>query len=96
MLDCLLNANATDLVEKEWNGIVFGMMGCPFTPVLDGKFFPESPAKALLRKNFKKTNILLGTNRDEGNYFLIYFLTEIFKKQVGVGAAAADTYKVAP
>jgi len=57
-------------------------MGCPFTPVYDGVFFPDSPEKALQRKNFKKTNILLGNNRNEGNYFILYYLTNIFKKQV--------------
>ena len=34
------------------------------------------------RKNFKKTSILLGTNLNEGHYFIIYYLTEIFKKEV--------------
>ena len=82
MADCLREVDATELVNAEWNGIVYGIMGCPFTPVFDGHFFPDSPAKALKRKNFKKTSILLGTNRNEGHYFLIYYLTDIFKKQV--------------
>ena len=34
------------------------------------------------RKNFKKASILLGTNYNEGHYFIIYYLTEIFKKEV--------------
>ena len=34
----------------------------------------ESPANALRRGNFKKTRLLLGTNRNEGYYFLIYYL----------------------
>ena len=39
-VDCLRTKNATEMVNKEWDGIVFGMMGCPFVPVLDGKVFP--------------------------------------------------------
>ena len=70
------------MVEKEWDGIVYGIMGCPFTPVLDGTFFAESPGRALKRRNFKRTSLLIGSNRNEGNYFLIYYLTNIYKKQV--------------
>ncbi|XP_059085955.1 acetylcholinesterase-like [Tigriopus californicus] len=79
MVDCLRNANATEMVNKEWDGIAFGIMGCPFTPVYDGVFFPESPKKALEKRHFKNTNILLGTNRNEGYYFIIYYLTDVFR-----------------
>lgn len=33
---------------------------------------------------FKKTDILMGSNTDEGNYFIIYYLTELFKKEEGI------------
>ena len=84
MAHCLRRANATHMVNKEWDGIVLGIMGCPFTPVFDGVFFPESPAKALAKENFKKTKILLGTNSNEGHYFVLYYLTEIFKRQENI------------
>ena len=54
----------------------------PFTPVLDGEFFPESPRRALARKNYKMANILLGTNKDEGHYFNIYYLPDLLPKRV--------------
>ena len=82
MASCLRQVNATEMVNAEWDGIVYGIMGCPFTPVYDGVFFPDTPGKALQRKNFKKASILLGTNSNEGNYFIIYYLTEIFKREV--------------
>jgi acetylcholinesterase len=72
------------MVNAEWDGIVFGIMGCPFTPVHDGDFFPDSPATALARENFKKTKILLGTNLNEGMYFVLYYLTDIFKKKENI------------
>ena len=84
MAHCLRKANATQMVNAEWDGIVFGIMGCPFTPVHDGVFFSESPAKALARENFKKCRILLGTNSNEGLYFVLYYLTDIFKKQENI------------
>ena len=80
MAHCLRKANATKMVHSEWDGIVYGIMGCPFTPVHDGIFFPDSPAAALEHENFKKTKLLLGTNSNEGHYFVLYYLTDIFKK----------------
>ena len=47
MASCLRQSNATAMVNAEWDGIVYGIMGCPFTPVFDGVFFPDTPAKAL-------------------------------------------------
>ena len=61
MAHCLRRANATQMVEGEWTGVVSSdIMGCPFTPVYDGVFFPDTPATALARENFKKTKLLLG------------------------------------
>ena len=60
MAHCLRRVNATKMVNAEWDGIVYGIMGIPFAPVHDGDFFPDSPATALARENFKKTKILLG------------------------------------
>ena len=79
---CLRNVDANTLANNEFNAIVYGICGFPFTPVLDGEFFPESPRRALARKNYKMTNILLGANKDEGNYFNIYYLYNILKNEV--------------
>ena len=75
------------LVTKEWDGIVAGMMGIPFPPVLDGHFFTDSPARALARKNFKRTQVLLGVNKDEGHFFNVYYLSDILKNKVGLANA---------
>ena len=39
-------------------------------------------AKAMARGNFKRCRVLLGSNTNEGHYFIMYYLTNIFKKQV--------------
>ena len=36
----------------------------------------------MARGNFKRCRVLLGSNTNEGHYFIIYYLTNIFKKQV--------------
>ena len=83
-LYCLRNVDANQLALNEFNAIVFGQCGFPFTPVMDGAFFPDSPRRALARKNYKMTNILLGVNRDEGNYFNIYYLSDMLKREVRI------------
>ena len=72
MAYCLRQVNATKMVNAEWDGIVFGIMGCPFTPVHDGDFFPDSPATALARENFKKTKILLGENQSRSSLYVLH------------------------
>lgn len=90
LVDCLREANATDMVNAEWNGITSGIMGCPFVPVLDGDFFPESPGTALRKQNFKKTKIMLGANQNEGFFFLLYFLTETFQLKNNISVTRAE------
>ena len=60
MAHCLRRADANKMVNSEWNMGLSGIMECPFTPVQEGNFFPDTPATALARENFKKTKILLG------------------------------------
>ncbi|XP_054723161.1 acetylcholinesterase-like [Uloborus diversus] len=79
VVECLLTKDAADLVNNEWDG--YGVVEFPFVPVVDGAFLDETPIQSLLSKNFKKTNIMAGSNTDEGNYFIIYYLTDLFKNQ---------------
>lgn len=80
-IECLRSKDAHELVAKEWDGIVFGICEFPFTPIIDGAFLDETPQKSLETKNFKKTNVMMGVNKDEGVFFIMYYLTELFKKE---------------
>lgn len=51
---------------------------------MDGAFLDETPQKSLAHGRFKKTEILTGSNTEEGYYFIIYYLTELFRKEEGV------------
>lgn len=66
------------------NLILSGICEFPFAPIVDGAFLDETPQKSLRDGRFKKTDILMGSNTDEGNYFIIYYLTELFKKEEGI------------
>ena len=72
------------MVYKEWDGITVGLTIGIFTPIIDGSFLDEKPAVSLKKKEFKKTNILIGANKDEGFFFIFYYLADMFKRQEDV------------
>ena len=51
------------------------------TPILtttDGYYLRENPVVSVKKGKFKKTSILLGGNKDEGSYFLIYGIPKLY------------------
>ncbi|XP_072763674.1 acetylcholinesterase isoform X1 [Anoplolepis gracilipes] len=77
VIDCLLTKDAEELVKNEWGTL--GICEFPFVPVIDGSFLDETPQRSLATSSFKKANILMGSNTEEGFYFIIYYLTELFR-----------------
>lgn len=69
---------------------VIGICEFPFVPVVDGAFLDETPQKSLAHGRFKKTDILTGSNTEEGFYFIIYYLTELFRKEEGITISKKD------
>ncbi|XP_022918728.1 acetylcholinesterase-like [Onthophagus taurus] len=82
VIECLRKKDSALLVDNEWGTL--GICEFPFVPVIDGAFLDEHPVKAMLNKNFKKTNILMGSNTEEGYYFILYYLTELIRKEENV------------
>nr|ADA63843.1 acetylcholinesterase [Lasioderma serricorne] len=82
VIDCLRKADPVQLVNNEWGTL--GICEFPFDPVIDGAFLDEHPSRSLANKNFKKTNILMGSNTEEGYYFILYYLTELLRKEEDV------------
>eukprot|EP00095_Tigriopus_kingsejongensis_P006002 maker-scaffold505_size153196-snap-gene-0.26 protein:Tk06002 transcript:maker-scaffold505_size153196-snap-gene-0.26-mRNA-1 annotation:"ace1 type acetylcholinesterase" len=89
-IDCLRQKNSTEMVHKEWDGIVFGVCEFPFVPIIDGSFLDETPQTAMDSENFKKTNIMLGTNQDEAIFFIMYYLVDLFKNEESVHVTRQD------
>merc|ERR1711936_548229 len=52
--------------------------------LVDGAFLDETPESAMRLGNFKKCPILLGSNKDEGNYFVLYFFPDMFPRKEDV------------
>ncbi|XP_011298021.1 acetylcholinesterase [Fopius arisanus] len=77
VIDCLMETDPLALVNNEWGTL--GICEFPFVPVIDGSFLDETPGQSLATSSFKKANILMGSNTEEGFYFIIYYLTELFR-----------------
>ncbi|CAN8021976.1 unnamed protein product [Ixodes persulcatus] len=88
MLECLRRQDPETMVNSETGSL--GVVEFAFVPVVDGAFLDETPHESLASRNFKKTRVLLGSNRDEGSYFLIYYLTELFRRDESVYLARED------
>ncbi|KAK8744325.1 hypothetical protein OTU49_000743 [Cherax quadricarinatus] len=76
VVNCLRETDAKTLVHNEPSSHICEF---PFVPIIDGAFLDERPSKSLKDKNFKKTNIMMGSNTEEGYWFIIYFLSNIFR-----------------
>ncbi|CAG0895150.1 unnamed protein product, partial [Cyprideis torosa] len=77
MIDCLKKANTSVIIDKEWPQ-TSNVVDFPFVAVLDGAFLDEHPRRSLEEGRFKKCPVLLGSNTEEGNFWLLYFLHEKF------------------
>ena len=54
---------------ESYNG---GPIGYTFVPTVDADFIPYDPEQMLMKGDFKKCPLLLGVNKDEGSYFIVY------------------------
>lgn len=77
IIACLRTKPATMFTNFEFQ-VSFGIFQFPFVPIVDGTFLTETPTSALQSSNFKKAPLLLGSNKNEGAWFLIYQYVEHF------------------
>ena len=70
-LECMKKVNESAFPQNDFvldaNSLQF-----PFVPIIDGVFLIESPDISFKNGNFKRCPILLGANKNEGSYFLVY------------------------
>ncbi|XP_028818345.1 cholinesterase-like [Denticeps clupeoides] len=69
---CLQKVHPKEVVNHQYDVIRSSLIALPFVPTVDGDFLLDTPAILLESGLFKKTDILLGVNKDEGSYFLVY------------------------
>ena len=66
--------DASRLVDEQW--VSRGILQFPFLPVVDGDFLPQRPDLMLEHRDFKRCPILIGSNRNEGSWFVVYELSD--------------------
>ncbi|GAB1606389.1 acetylcholinesterase-like [Argonauta hians] len=75
--DCLKGKPADSFPDNEWS-VVEGISQFPFVLIVDGIFLVEAPEVSLAKHSFKRVPLLVGSNKNEGTYFLAYFKKSIF------------------
>lgn len=79
ILACLRQASAQDLTTQQFSVSTIGAaINSAFHPTLDNRFITRPPAELLRTGQFQKKDILVGANSNEGSYFLIYMLPDLF------------------
>ena len=70
-IECMRGIEARNLSLNQWNSY-WGILGFPSAPTIDGVFLPKSPIEMLQEGGFPKSEILVGTNKDEGKHPLYF------------------------
>lgn len=65
VMDCMRKVDAPTLSLTQWNSY-YGILQFPSTPIVDGTFLPYDPLEMIRQGQVKKTEILIGSNLDEG------------------------------
>ncbi|XP_041919797.1 cholinesterase-like isoform X1 [Alosa sapidissima] len=75
---CLQNADPKEIIKHQssvstcYSMICDATVSLPFAPTVDGNFLTDMPVVLLESGQFLKTDILLGLNKDEGSYLVLY------------------------
>lgn len=69
---CLQNADAKEILRHQFSVAHDATIALPFSPTVDGIFLTDMPVILLESGQFLNTDILIGMNKDEGSYFLLY------------------------
>ncbi|XP_054436278.1 cholinesterase isoform X2 [Pteronotus mesoamericanus] len=73
IIKCLRNKDPQEILMNELFIVPYGtLLSVAFGPVVDGDFLTDMPDALLQLGQFKKTQILVGVNKDEGTAFLVY------------------------
>ncbi len=77
ILNCLRQLPAEDILNNEWVDANF--MVFPWAPTVDGDFLTDTPYNLLKQNKFKLKDSILGVNKDEGTYWILYVLPGLSK-----------------
>lgn len=79
VMACMRSVEAKTISVQQWNSYS-GILGFPSAPTVDGAFMPSDPMTMVKNTNLEGIDILVGSNKDEGTYFLLYDFIDYFDK----------------
>ncbi|XP_022919632.1 acetylcholinesterase [Onthophagus taurus] len=79
VMDCMRAVDAKTISVQQWNSYS-GILGFPSTPTIDGNFLTKHPMDMLKEGEYEDLEIMVGSNQDEGTYFILYDFIEYFEK----------------
>lgn len=72
VMACMRAVDAKTLSVQQWNSYS-GILGFPSAPTIDGVFMPSDPMTMLQEADMTGIDILVGSNKDEGRFYLFFF-----------------------
>jgi acetylcholinesterase len=79
VMACLRIVDSKTISVQQWNSY-WGILGFPSAPTIDGFFLPKHPLDLIRDGDFEDTEIIIGSNQDEGTYFILYDFLDYFEK----------------
>ncbi|NP_001303635.1 acetylcholinesterase-like precursor [Cimex lectularius] len=79
VMACLRAVDAKSISVHQWDSY-FSILNFPSAPTIDGNFLPKHPLELLAEGDFPETEIIIGSNLDEGTYFMLYDFIDYFEK----------------
>ncbi|XP_051161023.1 acetylcholinesterase-like [Leptopilina boulardi] len=79
VMACMRYVDAKTISVQQWNSY-WGLLGFPSAPTIDGVLLPKDPLELLKESDFEETEILIGNNKNEGTYFILYDFIDFFEK----------------
>ena len=75
LMKCLRDIDAQTVIDKQWPYSEFLLF--PFVPVIDGEYLTDTPYNLVRDSSVPKKDILIGSNKDEGSFWLLYYLSTV-------------------
>ncbi|KDR08515.1 Acetylcholinesterase, partial [Zootermopsis nevadensis] len=73
VMACLRLVDSKTISVQQWNSY-WGVLGFPSAPTIDGVFLPKHPLDLIRDGDYDDTEILIGSNRDEGEFLHRVFM----------------------
>lgn len=77
ILQCLRQLSANEILNNEWVDLNF--MVFPWAPTVDGDFLTDTPHNLLKAGKFILKDSLMGINKDEGTFWILYAIKGLSK-----------------